>query len=202
MHAAIGLWRWRHNPLRRTTDLIEAWVALAAVVLLCLAVPATGWAAASSARASLDHAVRAQQEHRHPTTARVVRLADEPAGGPQSVEAGGEQRLRRAVVARWTAPDGTERTGTVSTARRNSSPGDAFPLWTNRAGEPVPAPMRPDTARAHAIVAGVTAAAFAGIAVESLRRLVVRRLVRRRYARLDRAWAATGPDWGRAGTGS
>ncbi|WP_405873689.1 hypothetical protein OHB11_33255 [Streptomyces zaomyceticus] len=202
MRAAIGLWRWRHNPLRRTTDLVEAWGAFVALALLCLVAPLTGWAAGASAHGSLQRAVRTQQEQRVPTTARVVRPAERPAGGPSTAEAAGEERLRRSVVARWTAPDGSARTGTVTTARRQSTPGSAFPLWTDRHGRPVAPPMNADTALAHAVVAGLTAALLAGLMVETVRRLAVRRLVLTRYARLDRAWAATGPDWGRTGTGS
>lgn len=202
MRAVTGLWRWRHNPLRRTTDLAEAWVAFAALALLCLVAPLTGWAAGASVHGSLQRAVRTQQEQRVQTTARVVRPADRPAGGPSSAEPAGEERLRRSVVARWTAPDGSARTGTVTTARRQSAPGSAFPLWTDRSGRPVAAPMNADTALAHAVVAGLTAALLAGLMVETVRRLAVRRLVLTRYARLDRAWAATGPDWGRTGTGS
>ncbi|WP_024759317.1 Rv1733c family protein [Streptomyces exfoliatus] len=202
MRAATGVWRWRHNPLRRTTDLVEAWVAFTAAALLCLLVPLVGWAAGSSANGSLQRAVRTQQEQRLPTTARVVRLDDGPASGPRTAESAGEERLRRSVVARWTAPDGTTRTGTVATARRHSSPGDSFALWTNRAGHPVSPPMPTGTARAHAVIAGLMAALLTGLLVETVRRLAVRRLVLRRYARLDRAWASAGPDWGRADTGS
>ncbi|MFI1657214.1 hypothetical protein ACH4ZU_20220 [Streptomyces sp. NPDC020472] len=202
MRAATGLWRWRHNPLRRTTDLVEAWIALVAIVLLCTVVPLTGWAAGTSAYGSLSRAARAQQAQRLPTTARVVRLARGPASGPGSVEATGEERLRRAVVARWTAPDGSVRTGTVATARQHSAPGAAFRLWTDRDGRPAAPPMQMGTARAHATVAGLTAALLVGSLVELVRRLAVRRLVLRRYARLDRAWEAAGPDWGRTGTGS
>ncbi|MDV9192577.1 hypothetical protein R6L23_30955, partial [Streptomyces sp. SR27] len=72
MRAAIGLWRWRHNPLRRSTDLAEAWVAFVAAALLCVLVPLTGWAAGASANGSLQRAARTQQEQRAPTTARVV----------------------------------------------------------------------------------------------------------------------------------
>ncbi|MFE7516563.1 Rv1733c family protein [Streptomyces sp. NPDC057540] len=202
MRAATGLWRWRHNPLRRTTDLVEAWVAFAAAVLLCLAVPLTVWAAGTSAYGSLSRAVRTQQEQRLPTTARVVRLADGPVSGPRSVETAGEERLRRSVVARWTAPDGSARTGTVPTARQHSAPGAAFRLWTDRDGRPVGPPLQESAARAHAVVAGLTAGLLAGLLVELVRRLAVRRLVVLRHARLDRAWAAAGPDWGRTGTGS
>ncbi|MEU9292493.1 hypothetical protein [Streptomyces sp. NPDC048266] len=202
MRAAIGLWRWRHNPLRRTTDLVEAWVAFVAAVLLCVLVPLTGWAAGSSADDSLQRAVRVQQEQRVPTTARVVRAVEPPASRSGTAEDAGDERLRRQVVARWTAPDGSPRTGTVTTARRTSAPGTAFALWTDRDGRPAPAPMQAGTARAHAAVAGLTAALLTGVLVEIVRRLAVRRLVLLRYARLDRAWAATGPDWGRTGTGS
>lgn len=201
MRAAIGLWRWRRNPLRRTTDLIEAWVALTAAVLLCLAVPAAGVVAGLSANASLQRAVRAQYQERVPTVARVVRIADQDPA-QRTAEAAGEQRLRPAVVADWTAPDGSTRTGTVNTTRQHAHPGDAFPLWTDRAGRAVPPPMHPETARAHALIAGLTVALLAGLLVETARRLAVHRLVRRRYARLDRAWAQAGPDWGRTGTGS
>ncbi|MFB7941153.1 hypothetical protein [Streptomyces sp. NPDC056049] len=199
MRAISGLWRWRRNPLRRTTDLVEAWVALAAAVLLCVGAPLAGWTAGSSAQASLQRAVRAQQQGRVETTARVLR----PAPPALSAEARtSEQRFRRAVVARWTAPDGSPRTGTVTTSRGSDAPGDAFRLWTDRDGRAVPAPLARDTARAHAWVAGLTAAVLAGLGVELVRRLVMRRLRFRRYARLDRAWASVGPDWGRTGTGS
>ncbi|MEV5974109.1 hypothetical protein [Streptomyces sp. NPDC051921] len=201
MRAAIGLWRWRHNPLRRTTDLAEAWVALTAAVLLCLAVPLAGFAAGVSANTSLQRSVRMQQQERVPTVARVVRTADE-AVGERTAELAGEQRLRPAVVADWTAPDGSRRTGTVTTAREHAHPGDMFPLYTDRSGRAVTPPMAAGTARAHALIAGLTVALLTGFLVETARRLVVHRLMQRRYARLDRAWAQAGPDWGRTGTGS
>ncbi|MEU8617885.1 hypothetical protein [Streptomyces sp. NPDC048623] len=202
MRAATGLWRWRHNPLRRTTDLVEAWVALVAALLLCLGVPAAGWAAGVSANASLQRSVRLQQQERVPTVAQVVRPADTAGEADRDGELGAEQRLRPAVVANWTAPDGSARTGTVTTTRNHAHAGDVFPLWTDRAGRAVTPPMHPDTARAHALIAGLTVALLAAFLVEGLRRLVVHRLTQRRYARLDRAWAQAGPDWGRTGTGS
>ncbi|MCX2185492.1 hypothetical protein KV205_34025 [Streptomyces sp. SKN60] len=206
MRAATGLWRWRHNPLRRTTDLVEAWVAVMAAFLLFLAVPAAGWAAGVSANTSLQHSVRLQQRERVPTVAQVVRTADTPAeaesAADRNAEPGAEEPLRPAVVARWTAPDGSARTGTVTTSRDHAHAGAVFPLWTDRTGRAVTPPMHPDTARAHALIAGLTVALLSAFLVESARRLVVHRLMRRRYARLDRAWAQVGPDWGRTGTGS
>ncbi|MFD4375953.1 hypothetical protein [Streptomyces sp. NPDC058486] len=202
MRAVTGLWRWRRNPLRRTTDLVEAWVALVAAVTLCVAMPLAGWTAHSSAQQSLQRAVRAQQAGRAATTAQVLRPAPTPPNASASTDQAAEQRFRRTVVARWTAPDGTVRTGTVSTSRGSSSPGDSFTLWTDRDGRAVAAPLARDTARAHAFIAGLTAALLAGLGVEIVRRLVMRRLRFRRYARLDRAWASVGPDWGRTDAGS
>ncbi|GGT93337.1 MULTISPECIES: Rv1733c family protein [Streptomyces] len=202
MRTVTGVWRWRRNPLCRTTDLIEAWVALTAVVLFACAVPAVGWISGARTDASLQRAVQAQYEQRRETTARVVRVSGTPAPGFQNPESAGEQQLRRPVVARWTAPDGTPKTGTVATRPESADPGDTFPLWTDRTGRPVAAPMRPDTAHAHATIVGLLAAALAGVFVEAARRVVVRRLVHRRYERLDRAWAKAGPDWGRTGAGS
>jgi hypothetical protein len=202
VRAATGVWRWRRNPLCRATDLIEAWVALTTLVLLLCAVPAAGWISATRTDASLQTAVRAQHEHRHPTTARVVRITHAPAQDPRTPEAAEEARLRRAVVARWTAPDGTVRTETVSTRRELSDPGDTFRLWTDPGGRPVAAPMEKETARAHAVIVGLFTAALTAVFLEAARRVIVRRLVHRRYARLDRAWARAGPDWGRTGAGS
>lgn len=42
MRAVGGLWRWRGNPLRRGTDLAEAWVALTALVLILSVAPLIG----------------------------------------------------------------------------------------------------------------------------------------------------------------
>jgi hypothetical protein len=40
--AIRGLWRWRRNPLRRATDLVEAWLALVVLLLVLVAAPVIG----------------------------------------------------------------------------------------------------------------------------------------------------------------
>ncbi|MFF8289332.1 hypothetical protein ACF068_08935 [Streptomyces sp. NPDC016309] len=199
MRAVVGLWRWRHNPLCRATDLTEAWVALAALLLICLAAPATGWVAGALTNASLQQSARLQQEQRHPVTARVL----DPAGGTRARDAGpaGDHRPRRPVAAQWTAPDGTRRTGTLTTSPAGAAPGDTFRIWTDDRGRPVDRPLTAATARDHAVLAGIGTMLLTAGLVEAVRRTVVRGLVRRRYERLDRAWARSGPDWGRTGAG-
>lgn len=202
MRAAAGIWRWRHNPLRRATDLAEAWVALVAALLLVTAAPVVGWIAGTLADESLRQSVRIQRQQRHPTTATV--LAPATVAGPAAFDPGSTaaREQRRAVSAEWTAPDGTRRTGRVTTGLWSPRKGATFTVWTDGSGRTVPRPMDPGTARAHAALAGIGAALAFGLLVECLRLIVLWRLVRRRFADLDRAWAAVGPDWGRAGAGS
>ncbi|WP_320783809.1 hypothetical protein [Streptomyces sp. CRN 30] len=201
MRAIGGLWRWRHNPLRRTTDLVEAWLACAVLVLIVVAAPLVGAVVGAAAQDALQRSVREQHRARHEVTATVV--GKHPRSplelNPETAPAG--DRNSR-VVADWTAPDGTERHGTVGATLVDPRPGDRFTLWTDGGGRPVARPLDTGTATAHAVLAGVGAALGAAAAAEGVRRLVVRHLLRRRYARWDQAWHGAGPDWGRTGTGS
>lgn len=201
MRAIGGLWRWRHNPLRRTTDLVEAWLTLAALVLILVAAPVIGAVVGSVAQNALERSVREQRQARHKVTATVVKKADSSPLDPDPETSTARDRSSR-VVADWTAPDGTERHGTVLASLKNPRPGDRFKLWTDGQGRIVGRPLDAATAATHAVLAGFGAAVFATGVVEGGRRLIVWRMVRRRYARWDQAWDKVGPDWGRTGTGS
>nr|WP_254667990.1 hypothetical protein [Streptomyces griseus] len=202
MRALLGIRRWRHNPLCRPTDRHEAWAALAALLLMVLGAPALGLLCGSFADGALQQAARAQRAHRHLTTAVVLR---EPSGASrftqdqESAVAG--DVTHTSLTAAWKAPDGSGRTGRVSTASRATAPGDRIRIWTDDRGRPALRPMDASTARTHAVLAGIGVTLLAAGLVETARRLTVRRMTRLRYVRLDRAWAAAGPDWGRTGTG-
>ncbi len=176
-------------------------MALVAALLLLVAAPAVGWITGTLTDESLRQSIRAQRQHRHPVTATVVRPAPVPKPSPYDSEpAGGGNR--RAVVAKWTAVDGSGHTGTITTMQRTVRPGDTFTLWTDRAGRIVNRPMDEAAVGVHAVLAGIGAALTTAGLVEGVRQLLVWRLIRRRYACLDRAWAAAGPDWGRTGAGN
>ncbi|NEA47460.1 hypothetical protein [Streptomyces sp. SID10815] len=201
MRVIGGLWRWRHNPLRRTTDLVECWVALTALLLILVAAPVAGSLAGSAAQDALQRSVREQHRTRHLVRATVVARAtgEVPRPDPE-ITSGRTVRIR--VVADWTAPDGTRRHGPVATNLRKPHPGDRFALWTDGHGRTVGRPLDSGTATAHAVLAGLGTAMVAAAAVEGVRRLILWRLVRRRYARWEQAWDRAGPDWGRAGADS
>ncbi|CAM5646632.1 putative protein OS=Streptomyces alboniger OX=132473 GN=CP975_03980 PE=4 SV=1 [Streptomyces alboniger] len=201
MRAITGLWRWRHNPLRRGTDLAEAWLCLAALLLVLVAGPVLGWLVGGVAQDALQRSVREQRESRHEVTATVVRELDRsPLDTDPETSAGRDLRSR--VTADWTGPDGTAQHGTVLAALRSPHRGDHFTLWTDRHGRVAARPLDSATATTHAVLAGVGAALLTAGVIEAGRRLALWRMVRRRYARWDRAWDRAGPDWGRTGTGS
>ncbi|MBB5792791.1 hypothetical protein AB0E64_37840 [Streptomyces caelestis] len=201
MRAISGLWRWRRNPLCRATDLAEAWVALAALVLILLAAPAAGALVGGSAQEALQRSVREQHEARRLVTATVVRKLDRsPLDADPETSTGRD--LRNRVLADWTAPDGSEHQGPVLAGLKDPQQGDEFRIWTDRHGRMVARPLDSATASTHAVLAGFGAALAVGGLVEGGRRLIVWRMARRRYARWDQAWDRAGPDWGRTGTGS
>ncbi|MEU5890399.1 hypothetical protein ABZ835_26645 [Streptomyces sp. NPDC047461] len=201
MRAMRGLWRWRRNPLRRATDLAEAWVALAALLLILVVAPVAGVVVGGLAQDSLQESVRNQRVTRHVVTATVTRELDRsPLDADPETSTGREMRTR--VLADWTAPDGTSQHGPVLANLKDPHRGDHFTIWTDAQGQIVARPLDSATATTHAVLAGFGAALLGIGLVESARRLIVWRMVRRRYARWDQAWERVGPDWGRTGTGS
>ncbi|MGW2177672.1 Rv1733c family protein [Streptomyces sp. NPDC001732] len=202
MRAVTGVWRWRRNPLRRATDRCEAWVALVALLLVVVAAPALGWICGALTDEALQRTVREQRARLRATTAVVVRLAPGASLLVTDPEVATEQGSRIPVVARWKAPDGTARRGTVTASSRSVRPGSKVEIWIGPDGRAAQRPMDAPTARTHAVLAGIGAALLAAGLVEGGRRLAVGGMTRRRYARIDRAWAEVGPDWGRTGTGN
>ncbi|WP_101255974.1 hypothetical protein [Streptomyces barkulensis] len=191
MRAIAGLWRWRGNPLYRTTDRVEGWLALAAVLLMTVGTPAVALWGTRTAHETLMGVVREQQRQRHQVWATAAQSTPPVADAPEA-ESG------HRVTATWTAVDGRTHSGTV-VADRPTEPGDRLRVWVDAHGEITARPMDAATASSHAALAGFgTAVAAAGL-VESVRRLLVRRLLARRYARWAQEWARVGPDWGRTG---
>jgi len=202
VRAVVGLRRWRHNPLRRKTDLVEAWVAFAAALLQLLAVPALGWICGALTDDSIQRTVRAQHAELHRTPAVVVVRANTPARDTADTESTTERDKGNPVIAKWTAADGSRHTEIVPSAPPTARAGDTIHVWTDGLGQLAKTPMDLTTAHTHAALAGFGAAAVATALIESGRGLIVWRLTRQRYARLDVAWAQAGPDWGRTGAGS
>ncbi|GAA0399888.1 Rv1733c family protein [Streptomyces luteireticuli] len=192
-------WRWRRNPLRRPTDVLESWVWAAAVVVMLAAGSLAGWLTGSAAHAALRQTVREQALHRHLVSATALRTAGRGTGADREATTGREGYHR--VLARWPSPDGTWRTGLVPLPAA-AVPGHRFPLWTDDHGRLAGRPLDAATASVHAALAGAAAAAAAAGAVQGLRVLAVRRIMRWRHGQWDRAWERAGQTWGRADAGN
>lgn len=200
MRAMTGLWRWRNNPLCRPTDRAEAWAAFGAAVLIAVGAPLCGLLTGLLVHEDMARVVAEQQSRRTLVTATVVRTLPHPPVDPDP-ETSTARDARRPIVASWTAPDASLRSGTVL-VRKDRAPGSRFRIWTDPNGRIVPRPLDDTTAASHAALAGCGAGVMTGALVEGARRLVVWRLMQRRYGEWDRAWEEAGQDWGRAGAGS
>ncbi|MGY6018794.1 Rv1733c family protein [Streptomyces spinosirectus] len=201
MRTISGLWRWRHNPLRRTSDLAEAWLALVVLLLILVAAPLIGSFVGGIAQDALQQSVRDQRAARHLVTATVVRKLDRSPLDTDP-ETSSARDLRSRVIADWTAPDGSGHHGAAMAELKSPHRGDHFGIWTDVHGRIVARPLDPATATTHAVLAGFGAAMLTAGAIEGGRRLIVWRMTRCRYARWDQAWDKAGPDWGRTGAGS
>ncbi|GAA2347922.1 Rv1733c family protein [Streptomyces cuspidosporus] len=200
MRTIRGLWRWRRNPLRRPTDLAEAWAALVAALLIVLVAPGVGWATGALTHGALRETVREQRAQRHLVSATVVKVLPHPRIDSDPETASTRDAHRR-VFAKWTGPDGSEHTGALGT-HPGADAGERFRIWTDDRGRPTGRPLDEATAATHAVLAGTAAAAGTAGLFEGARRLVVWRLMRRRFAQWDTAWERAGQDWGRAGADS
>ncbi|MGW7518522.1 Rv1733c family protein [Streptomyces sp. NPDC054796] len=198
VRSIVGLWRWRGNPLCRRSDRREAWLAFWAVVLIVLGAPLVGWLGTVKAHDALLSTVEQQRQNRHQVWASAESLATRPPVDTDP-ESAAEPDTRRQVTARWTGPDGTSHSGTVR-AGHGVQPGERFRIWTDDQGRIASRPMTERSAGSHAALAGLAAAAGTAGALEAARRLAIRQVMRRRYARWDAEWHRIGPDWGRTGT--
>lgn len=187
----VRLWRWRRNPLRRRSDLAEAWLVLATLVLALLLGAFSGLTAAGAVEGSLA-------ERRERTTPVQAVLAEDAAGLSAAVTQNGDGGVWAKV--RWTASDGTDRTGRAE-VDPGSPAGTGVTVWTDPAGRLVSAP--PDGAEAgfQTVMAGITVAVATGGLVLLGGWLVRARLQLRRLAEWEAEWRRVEPSWRKRMTG-
>lgn len=178
----VRLWRWRRSPLRRRSDVVEAWVVLCGWVFALAGALFAGLAAADA----VVHSAQQQRAESRKVTAVLVKDAEDP--GPSRVTT---DHLVWATV-RWTEPDGSTRTDEARVPPKAQA-GSKVEVWTDRNGAIANEPLSESELVLHSIAGGVLAgAAGAGLVLGST--WVVRLGLERR--RLDE-WAA---EWERMDT--
>jgi len=182
-----GLWPDR-NPLRRGSDRAET-----AVLGMLLAAFLAGAPFAAHAAGSWAHATSVREAQAQRAAIHQVRATLLQAAAPWSISEGGAE-----AQARWKAPDGQVRTGQVF-ALSGATVGSTVMVWVNQAGQLADSPLvtnqvtgRTDMARVLAVVGLAVALIAIGLAGHGS-------LHRRRLARWDAEWTATGPRWSPGG---
>ncbi|MEU2060806.1 hypothetical protein [Streptomyces sp. NPDC013455] len=182
----VRLWRWRPNPLRRHSDVVEAWTVLAAWVLALVAGVLAGVLAARASAAAFE--ARLAQVH----TVSAV-LTEDSARTPPAGTGYDDGRVWAAV--RWTDGDGS-----VHADRAKVLPGapagTRVTVWANQDDRVVPAPVSGASADVQSALTGALVGPLAGAAVWGAGWGVRKRLIRRRMAEWDEEWKQIGPRWG------
>lgn len=142
------LWRWRGNPLQRRDDIVEAWIVLAVWTVFAVGGTVAGLVTFHAA----DEVFARQRAERQ--SVRAVLLDDVLV----STTAVGVTSDRRTTSVRWTAPDGSARTGRtlVDTGRKA---GSRVTVWQDGQGRLTAAPRSSTEAAIESGFLGAAAAA-------------------------------------------
>ncbi|MEU0335904.1 hypothetical protein [Streptomyces sp. NPDC006193] len=189
MRTRVRGWRWRRNPLRRRSDVVEAWTVLVVAVLLLVVSPLVGVAAGLHAHGDARALAAAQRAERHQVRAVVVGDTPERPGTVR-----GDHRHSHRAQVRWTEPGRGTRTAWVSVPA-GARAGEPVTVWLDARGRSVASPLDEVAVWQRTVTVGLCAAGGTATAVV-LGHAVARRVaVRHRLAEWEREWARTGPRW-------
>ncbi|WP_405875904.1 hypothetical protein [Streptomyces sp. NBC_00005] len=195
MRTRVRGWRWRRNSLRRRSDMVEAWTALAFAVLLLVGAPLAGAVAGWWAHDEARSVAAAERAERHSVRAEVV--GETPDMLP-TVEGGREHSYR--VDVRWTDPATGPHTANARVPA-GTERGDKVDVWFDSRGRTVPPPPGETQVWQHTLTFGVCGTGGA-VAVVLLAHAFVRHVsTGHRLAEWEREWARTGPEWTRRQAG-
>ncbi|WP_329213694.1 hypothetical protein OG352_02135 [Streptomyces sp. NBC_01485] len=183
--------RRRRNPLRRRSDVVEAWTALVVAALLLVAVPAAGVLVGRWAHADAQAVATQQRAERHRVRAEVVGQVPETLPSADGVR----ERTYRVTV-RWT-PSGEKARTATARVPEGTHRGDRVDVWLDARGRGVAPPTSGTLVWQHTVTMA-TCAAGGTAAVVLLGHAVVRRVaMRHRLDEWEREWALTEPQWTR-----
>ncbi|MFD9122612.1 hypothetical protein ACFU6M_15280 [Streptomyces bottropensis] len=174
------------NPLRRTTDRIEAWWSGFLLLALALGLPTASVSAGLAAYESTMRTAQAQSSERHQVTARLTPAPDAARGSA----ADEKQKVRLS----WVGEDGERRTGTAYVSQDDAE-GSTLRIWVDREGTVKDPPMSAGDAQATGWVMGGMTGVGVYVVFVAARQSMRLGLDRRRYARWDTEWDLVEPLW-------
>jgi hypothetical protein len=178
-----------HNPLRRRSDLIQAWLLPAAIAAFLTLGPLVAGAADLWV-----HAGNAAARHAQQSWHRVPAVLQAAAPGPMMSDNGSNSWLVW-TPARWTA-GGRPQAGRVPAAAGTRA-GSTIGVWLDRAGNVRMPPLTAGQVRDRVVVAALVALAALAVLLACLAAGVRLVLDRGRLADWEAAWQSVGPQWSR-----
>lgn len=139
---------------------------------------------------AVEHSLAQERAATRPMVAYVVAHAPGRSGARSS---SGEQVW---AEVRWTAADGSPRTGRVRVTA-GAATGAPVAIWTDEHGRLANRPATPTEAAVRAAFIGTLAGAAAAAVPFAASRLLLARLERHRLSLWDAEWSRLGPQWGR-----
>jgi hypothetical protein len=178
-----------HNPMRRTSDRVEAGIRLAVLLLLLTAVPI----AAIAAGRAVDHMAlrqaRAQQAADHLVSAVLTQAA------PGNDATSPYPTIQTAwAPARWTAPDGSARSGMIP-APAGAPKGSRVPAWISASGAITGPPASHGDIIGDVIIGVEVTSLVLTFMLLGAQALARRALDRQRISAWDAEWRTIGPLW-------
>jgi uncharacterized membrane protein YhaH (DUF805 family) len=177
------------NPLRRSTDRIEAVLRLVLIILLVAVIPAAAVAAGRWADRQALRQAQAERAADHQVTA--VLLENAPATGMPDPYTSVQTTW---VRARWQPPGQPPRTGEVL-AVVGARQGSTVRTWIDRSGAVADPPMEHRVIAGYICLAVMITCVLSWLVLLAAVLLVRRALDRRRLNAWDAEWRAGGPLW-------
>lgn len=184
----VMLWRLRRNPLRRPTDLLQAWLGIGLLLAVLTAAPAALFVVGDAAHHHYAQSADRQERTRWRTTAVLVHDAPrhpEP-GTPE------EKQARYPVEVRFTDPGGQARIAETGVPPGLTA-GTAVDVWADTHGRITGPPLTTDEIHSRSMGWAITAflsVAALGATAYGAAALVLRR---RNLAGWETAWAGAAP---------
>ncbi|MFF2507601.1 hypothetical protein ACFVTY_30090 [Streptomyces sp. NPDC058067] len=173
----VRWWRFRRNPLRRRSDVIEAWAELI-VWLIAVVGGVIAGAVTAGAVVSLIAQERAERQ-------KVTAVVTGERAEAQSYRTRGTSQVRATV--RRTAPDSSARTGHTQVPSIDRT-GTRVTVWTDRHGALVSAPLSPVDEVSRAVFMGGLVATGAGATAWGCGRIAREGLNRYRLHQWGQEW--------------
>ncbi|WP_326834997.1 hypothetical protein VSH64_08715 [Amycolatopsis rhabdoformis] len=187
--ASRALKWWRlvapgRDSVARTSDRLQAALALTTILLALAAIPFSAAAGSQVYAVQKQQSVRELAEDRQAT---ATLLADGPL--PTAGGRGGEGAVPAPTAAEWFGPDGRLHAGQVS-AGEGMHRGDTVAIWVNRSGGVVSPPLRAPAVVVNSVAAAIGLFLATCVALALAYAIAVFALNRRRAGKWQQEWYA------------